>query len=301
MPNENLKGKSLSGIIVKLTGGFYYVEAAGSVYECKARGSFRRGNISPVCGDRVEITVADKGYCSIDRVEDRKNHIIRPALANVDNLVIVVSTVEPVPNAFVIDKMTAMAESKSIEPIIVFTKTDIKSKCGLEDAYKKAGFNVFCCSMGEFENSDAFLKLLDNKITAFTGNSGVGKSTLLNTLLPGVELETGDISQKLGRGRHTTRTVEFFKLGDGYVVDTPGFSTVDIQRYELIYKDKLPLCFREFKDYIDNCRFTSCTHTCEKGCAVLQAVKDGEIPKTRHESYVAMYNEIKDIKEWELK
>lgn len=289
------------GIITKLIGGFYYVEAAEKVYECKARGAFRIKGSSPCVGDYVEIGVPDDGYCVIEKVLPRKNSIVRPALANIDRLVIVSSIISPSPNTLIIDKMIATAVKKNIEPMLVISKTDLESPDGLYKIYSNSGINTLCFSSKDFNADELKSRILTNGITAFTGNSGVGKSTLLNAMFPGIAAETGDISKKLGRGRHTTRTVELYKTDSGYVADTPGFSTVDLQRYEIIKKDELAGCFTEFEPYLDDCRFTSCSHTKEIGCAVLRAVEEGKIEKSRHQSYVTMYNEVKDLKEWELK
>ncbi len=293
--------KSLNGIIIKSTGGFYYVEAADMVYECKARGIFRKRNNSPKVGDYVKISVPEDGYCSIDEIEQRKNTLKRPPLSNIDLLIIVVSTVDPSPNYLVIDKMTAAAVDNGIEPVIVVSKSDLKSADELLNVYKTAGIKVFSYSKDDENSINLIKEYLKGKVSAFTGNTGVGKSTLLNVLYPALELETGEISEKLGRGRHTTRTVELFKIGDGYVADTPGFSTVDLERYNMIDKDDIMLCFPEFKDYLFSCRFSSCSHTCEKGCEIIKAVEEGKISATRHQSYVSMYNEVKDIKQWQKK
>lgn len=287
------------GIIIKGIGGFYYVEAAEKIYECKARGIFRKKGSAPVPGDKVEVAVPDEGFASIDKIFPRKNRLVRPALANIDSLVIVVSTCNPQPNTFIVDKMTATAVNKDIEPVIVISKTDLLNGKDLKEIYTLAGFKVIEFSAVNGTGANEIKRLLNCKITAFTGNSGVGKSTLLNCIFPDLNLQTGDISQKLGRGRHTTRSVELFKADGGYVADTPGFSTVDLQRYELIDKERLAYAFPEFTDYLGECKFTSCSHTCEKGCAVLQALRDGKIHSSRHSSYVEMYNEVKDIKEWQ--
>ena len=289
------------GIIVKLLGGFYYVETENGIIECKARGIFRKKGLSPVVGDKVEISIPKDGYSSIDKILPRKNKIVRPAIANIDKLVIVSSVCEPEPNLFIIDKMTATAVNKDIEPVIVFSKTDLKPADKLQEIYKTSGIRTIAFSSKTGEGTAEVKQLLNNSVIAFTGNSGVGKSSLLNRLFPELNIETGDISKKLGRGRHTTRSVELYKTDGGYVADTPGFSTVDLERYELINKDDLANCFPEFEDYINMCKFTSCAHICEKGCAVLQAVDNGEINKSRHNSYVEMYNEVKDIKEWQKK
>lgn len=289
------------GIITKLVGGFYYVEAAERIYECKARGAFRIKGSAPCVGDYVEIGIPSDGYCVIEKVLPRRNSLVRPALANINRLVIVASVASPAPNTLIIDKMIATAVRKNIEPMLVISKTDLKDPNDIFKIYKNSGINTLCFSSKSFDPNELKARILTDGITAFTGNSGVGKSTLLNSMLPHLLIETGEISQKLGRGRHTTRTVQLHKTDIGYVADTPGFSTVDLQRYEIIKKDELAQCFSEFEPYLDRCRFTSCSHTRELGCAVLEAVKRGEIEKSRHDSYTAMYNEVKDIKEWELK
>ena len=293
--------KCIDGIILKGIGGFYYVEAANTIYECKARGIFRKKNNSPLAGDNVRISIPNEGFPAIEEIYPRRNSLRRPPLANIDTLVIVCSTVDPTPNTIVIDKMTAAAVDNNIEPVIVISKSDLKSGTELADIYRKSGFRVFEYSSNDINSALEIRPIFKDKITAFAGNSGVGKSTLLNTLYPQLSLDTGEISEKLGRGRHTTRTVELYKLDGGYIADTPGFSTVDIERFNMIEKDNIQYCFPEFKDYLTKCKFTSCSHTCEKGCCIIDAVNRGEIPESRHKSYVAMYNEVKDIKKWQLK
>ncbi len=289
-----------TGIITKITGGFYYVEAADSVYECKARGVFRKRGTTPLVGDIVDITVPDDGYCSIDKIHDRRNSLVRPALANLDNLMIISSVKEPDVNLYLIDKMTAAAVNKEITPIVVFSKSDLAQTDDLVDIYRKVNIPAFSFSSVDNRGLDEIKAVLKDKVTAFCGNSGVGKSTLLNALFPELSLQTGEISDKLGRGRHTTRTVELFKKHGGYIADTPGFSTVDIERFELIRKDELKFAFSEFDEFFGTCQFNSCNHVCEKGCKVLEAVEKGIIPRSRHDSYVRMYNEVKDIKEWQI-
>ena len=286
---------------MKSIGGFYYVRCENKEYECKARGSFRKKGSSPVAGDRVEISVPDEGYCAIEQILPRKNKLKRPALANIDALVIVCSTVDPQPNFTVIDKMTATAVNNGMTPVLAVSKNDIKNGDEVCEIYRKSGIKVFQCSPDDKSETDALRDYLKSKVSAFTGNSGVGKSTLLNMLFPSLELATGQISEKLGRGRHTTRVVELFELDGCFVADTPGFSTVDLQRYEMIDKEQLQYCFPEFEKYLGQCQFTSCAHTCEKGCKILEAVQNGEIAESRHKSYVQMYNEVKDIKHWQLK
>ncbi len=292
--------KKLTGIIVKITGGFYYVDVDDVIYECKARGVFRKRGFTPFVGDRVIIDIPQDGYCSIDSICDRKNSLIRPAVANLDVLFIVSSIVEPNINTYIIDKMISAAVNKNIEPVVVFSKTDLQSCEKYIDIYKSSNIKAIEYSSVSMKGLDEIKAILNGKISAFSGNTGVGKSTLLNALFPELSLETGEISDKLGRGRHTTRTVELFKCLGGYVADTPGFSTVDLDRYEIIKKDELQYCFPEFIDYVGKCQFTSCAHICEKGCAVIEAVKSGTISESRHNSYVRMYNEVKDIKDWQL-
>ncbi len=286
------------GIITKGIGGFYYVEVANAIYECKARGIFRKNRITPLVGDTVEISVNENAENTIDSICERKNSLNRPPVSNIDNLIIVVSTVEPKPNYFVIDKLIATAEYKNIEPYIVISKTDLSSFNEIFDVYKQSGVTVI-----PLENDESLLKIKDimkGKITAFTGNSGVGKTTLLNRLDSTLNLSTGAISDKLGRGRHTTRQAQLFNVCGGYVIDTPGFSSFEFEKTEIIKKDDLPYCFREFKEYLGTCKFTSCAHVNDKGCSICEAVAKGEISKTRHENYIQMYNQAKEIKEWEL-
>ena len=292
---------TLNGILMKSIGGFYYVRCDGKEYECKARGSFRKSGNSPVVGDKVVISVPEEGFASIEEIKPRINKLKRPALANIDTLVIVCSTVDPEPNFTVIDKMTAAAVNNNMIPAIVISKNDLKSGERIAEIYRNSEFPVFLCSPDDTEDVNRLKAFLKGKVSAFTGNSGVGKSTLINRIFPELELQTGQISRKLRRGKHTTRVVELFEIDGCFVADTPGFSTVDLQRYEMIDKTQLQYCFPEFEKYLGECQFTSCSHTCEKGCRILQAVKDGEIEPSRHKSYVAMFNEVKDIKEWELR
>lgn len=291
----------LTGVLIRVTGGFYYVDCNDEIFECKARGVFRKQGNNPAVGDRVEVEVKKDGYHSLKTVLPRKNYLTRPPLANLDSLFIVVSAASPEPNALVIDKLTAAAVAIGVEPIIVFSKTDMASVRELFDAYNKSGFKCIAYSDVTKNGLQDVIGLLEGKVSAFIGNSGVGKSTLLNNILPDLKLETGAISQKLGRGRHTTRTVELFKTDSGYIADTPGFSTVDLMRYSINNKDELMHCFPEFESFIPDCRFTSCSHICEKGCAVIEAVSQGKIAASRHSSYVQMYDELKNIKAWQLK
>lgn len=290
------------GLLRKGIGGFYYVEAPDTIYEAKARGIFRKRGITPLAGDIVDISIEEDGTCTIEEIGERKNSLVRPPVANLDQLFLVVSVLHPSPNLLVLDKMLAGAEEKGIAPVIVFSKTDLEDCGEYLEIYQKTGIPVLTVSSVTGEGVDRVRELLQGKLSAFSGNSGVGKSSLLNRLDERLSLPTAEISQKLGRGRHTTRQVELLKLGpDTYVADTPGFSSVDMIQTELIRKDTLARDFREFVPYLDQCRFPSCSHTKEKGCAVLAALREGKIAPSRHQSYVTMYDEIKNIKEWELK
>ena len=293
--------KTLQGILMKSIGGFYYVRCDNKDYECKARGNFRKRGSSPVVGDKVVISVPDEGFSAIEEILPRRNKLKRPALANIDTLVIVCSTVDPAPNYTIIDKMTAAAVNNNMTPIIVVSKNDLQNGDEIAAIYRNSDIQVFQCSPDDVDEVGRLKEFLQGKVSAFTGNSGVGKSTLLNQLFKNLDLQTGIISEKLGRGKHTTRVVELFEIDGCIVADTPGFSTVDLQRYEMIDKTQLQYCFPEFEKYLGECQFTSCAHVCEKGCRILEAVEDGEIEKSRHRSYVTMYNEVKDIKAWQFK
>lgn len=297
-----MASKPLEGLVRKGIGGFYTVETPEGFFTCTARGRFRKARISPYAGDRVRILGEEDGTGALEEILPRRNFLVRPPLANLDQLFIVSSLRDPYPEPLIIDKTIAVAELEGIQPALVLTKTDLEDASSLKAIYDLAGVPCLVVSSVTGEGVDQVRKLLAGKVSAFTGNSGVGKSTLLNALFPQLELKTGEISQKLGRGRHTTREVELYKLEDGgYVADTPGFSTFEIERYRLTEKECLVYGFREFEPYLGQCQFTSCSHTCEKGCAILQAVEEGKIARSRHESYCAMYQEIKDVKQWQQK
>ncbi|HNX65144.1 MAG TPA: ribosome small subunit-dependent GTPase A [Oscillospiraceae bacterium] len=286
-----------NGIIIKAVGGLYFVKTPDGVYECKARGIFRKREISPCAGDNVSIQ--DN---VITEILLRKNSIIRPPLANLDQLIFVISTCEPSPNYNVIDKFVAVSEYKGIEPIIAITKIDLNKSEEIKEVYNSSGIKVLTIDYSDSKSCDELYSALENKISAFTGNSGVGKSTLLNHIDLTLCAQTNEISRKLGRGKHTTRQVELFQLDNGgFIADTPGFSSFETNKYDIIRKEDLSSCFREFSKYSDKCMFHDCSHTKEKGCSVIEAVNKGEISKSRHESYVEMYEEAKNIKEWENK
>ena len=289
------------GLIIKATGGFYYVDCGGRVYSCRARGLFRKTGLTPYVGDLAQVEPIDEENGYITAILPRKNSLIRPPMANIDQLAIVVSSVRPLPNPLVIDTMTAIAARRGIQALLIFTKADLAQVGDLEESYRKAGYPVVTVSSTEGRGIDEVRRLLVGKLTAFTGNSGVGKSTLLNAIDSRLSIDTAEISDKLGRGRHTTRHVELYRLPEGgYVADTPGFSALEIEQFEKMTADRLQYCFPEFEQYIQDCRFTGCSHTKEKGCAVLEALRSGEIAASRHQSYLALYEKLKDIRQWQL-
>lgn len=278
------------------------MEASDGVYECKARGIFRKKGVSPCCGDNVSISVEKEQSGMIEEILPRRSQIIRPPLANLDVLVFVSSVCEPKPNLLLLDEFIAIAEYKKIVPVVVFTKIDKQDSSQYAEIYRKAGLTVFEVNNMTGEGSGCVKQFLMGKLSAFTGNTGVGKSSLLNRIFPELDLATNEISEKLGRGKHTTRHVQLFKLeGGGYIADTPGFSSFDTNKYDIIYKDKLADCFCDFREYLGKCRFQNCSHTKENGCAVIQAVNEGKISRSRHDSYISMYEQAKLLKEWEHK
>ncbi|MGM9613121.1 MAG: ribosome small subunit-dependent GTPase A [Butyricicoccus sp.] len=286
--------------MLKGIGGFDYVDTADGVIECKARGKFRKTVGKPIVGDRVTVGMQPDGTGYLMEIAPRRNQLIRPALANIDLLVAVASAAPPVTDPFLIDKVIAIAENKGIEPMVVVNKTDLDSGDGLIASYELAGIRVIAVSAETGEGVDKLRAAIAGKTAAFAGNSGVGKSSLLNRLLPGFGAEVGAISDRIGRGRHTTRHIELVPLDDGYLADTPGFSSFDTEQMDLVLREDLQYAFREFAPYIGQCRFTGCAHVKEKGCAVLEAVEAGKIARSRHESYVKLYESVKDLKQWEL-
>lgn len=291
--------KNIQGIIVRSIGGFYYVEAADTIYTCRARGHFRRQGITPVAGDRVSILVDEDGTGTVDAVLERKNVLVRPPVANLDVLVLVASVCHPRTNTLVLDKMIAVAEKKGICPLIVINKSDLGDPSELEAIYHTTGIECFTVSAKDPATLEPLRQRLAGQVCVFAGNSGVGKSSILNSIDPSLDLTTGEISEKLGRGRHTTRTATLYHLADGYVVDTPGFSSLDMEQVESIDKVELADCFREFAPFEGQCRFIGCAHYREPNCAVRSAVENGEIAQSRYDSYVTLYEAVKDKKEWE--
>ena len=291
----------MEGIIVKAISGFYYVEAEGEIFECKARGKFRSTGETLLVGDRVNFAV-DGNKGTVDGILTRRNALFRPPVANIDKLFIVSSSVTPIPNTLLIDRMTALCAYKNIEPVIIFNKNDLEDVSPWAEIYKKAGFKTIACSAVSGEGIDDIKAELEGCVSAFTGNSGAGKSSLLNLVFPSLQLATGEVSDKLGRGRHTTRHTELFKHSfGGYVADTPGFSSLEADKDDLAFKEALPDCFIEFENYKYDCLFKDCRHIGEKGCAVARAFHEGQIGATRYESYLAMFDELKDIRAWNVK
>ena len=290
----------MKGRITKGVGGLYVVHDGENFYSCKARGVFRKDGITPLVGDIVSFESDSADRYVITEIGERKNSLVRPAVANIDVLFIVVSSVDPAPNTFIIDKTIAIAEFKNIEPVLVITKTDLADFSDLIDIYKTTNIKIIVTNIANDDGIGEIVSSMNGKACSFTGNSGVGKSTLLNKIFPDLNLATAETSVKLGRGRHTTRHVEMFFRNGGYVADTPGFSAVDIEQYDVVLKDELQYCFREFEEYIGKCKFTGCSHISEKGCAVIEALNKGKISSSRHENYSRLYNEVKNIKEWEL-
>ncbi len=321
--------RSSNGKIIKGVGGLYSVKLldsellpAGSVVKCRARGSFRHEHITPLPGDNVTVLCSDQqkkrpeggaantkneGFV-IDTVQDRHNALIRPPMANLDCLFITMAAAAPVPILATVDKLISIAEFNRIEPIVIITKMELNPDYAedLRKLYSQCGFPVFSVSAvtgeGIGELHQFIREALNGKISAFAGASGIGKSTLMNALFPNLCLSTSEISRKIERGRHTTRQVELFSLSDtpdsGYIADTPGFSMLDFERFDFFDKEDLPHTMREFIPYIGSCKYTKCSHTKEEGCAILEAVRKGKIPLSRHESYLTLYETLKQKKKW---
>lgn len=289
------------GVIMKALSGFYYVDLDGHTVTCRGRGKLRHQQVKPLVGDRVEVTLTPDGTGAVEGVAPRTNQFARPAVANLDQLVILGANVNPVTDPYLIDRVCSMAEGKGCEVVICLNKCDLDRADQLWETYSAAGFPTLRVSAVTGEGLEELRVLLRGKTSAFTGNSGVGKSSLLNALEPQFALETGEVSDKLGRGRHTTRHVELFRVGGGLVADTPGFSSFEVEDLELLDREKLAASFREFRPHLDACRFVGCSHIKEKGCAVLAAVERGEIPASRHRSYCRLYEETRAYKPWEHK
>lgn len=292
----------MEGIIVKALSGFYYVRAQGETYSCRARGKFRLNGQTPLVGDRVRIEPAADGSGTVTELLPRKNFFDRPAVANVDRLVMIVSAAIPVTDPYLIDMVTVQCEKKHCDVLIVVNKCDLDPGDRLCAIYAKTPYQTIRVSAATGEGLDALRASIDGKVCCFTGNSGVGKSSILNALDDRFAIATGEVSQKLGRGRHTTRHVEFFDLGaNTYVADTPGFAAFDDGAALGIRKTELAALFPEFRDLSDGCRFLDCAHLAEPGCAVTAAVEDGTIAESRHRSYKRLYEQAAKIPEWQMK
>ncbi len=293
--------KTQTGRILRSLSGFYDVQTDGKIITCKARGIFRKTGESPLTGDLVEISV-EKGRGMIERILPRKNSFIRPAVANIDALVVFAANVNPVTEPFLIDRVAAIAGDQEVPVILCVNKCDLDPAIDLTKIYRHAGFTVICASAETGEGVEELGRLIAGKLTAFTGNSGVGKSSILNRLAPQLHLPVGEVSEKLGRGRHTTRHVQLYELGEGtYVADTPGFSSFDTDQMDVILKENLQYAFPDFGPYIGKCQFHDCSHRKEPGCAVTVALEKGEIEESRYDSYLKLYEKASQIKEWELK
>ena len=290
------------GIIVKALSGFYYVQTAEGLLTTKARGRFRLDGTSPLVGDRVRCSRDASGSGRIDQVEERKNWFIRPAVANIDTLVFVAANTNPVTDPFLIDRVSVIAADAGCELVVCVNKTDIDPGEELRAIYEKAGFPVVCTSAETGEGIETLREAIRGKVSAFTGNSGVGKSSLLNRLLPGLNIQTGEVSERLGRGKHTTRHVELFSLGeDTYIADTPGYASFEIEMMKVIPKEEVQLDFIDFAPYLGKCRFHDCMHLKEPDCAVTEAVQAEEISESRYRSYIRLYELSAQHKFWEYK
>ena len=290
-----------TGRILRSLSGFYDVQTNEGLVTCRARGILRKEGNSPLTGDLVDISV-EKGKGMVESIHPRRNSFVRPAVANVDALVVFAANVNPVTEPFLIDRVAAIAGDQGVELILCVNKCDLDPAIDLVRIYENAGFTVICTSAETGEGVQQLHSLLKGKLTAFTGNSGVGKSSILNRLCPQLQLPVGEVSEKLGRGRHTTRHVELYCLEeDTYVADTPGFSSFDTDQMDIILKENLQYAFPDFGPFIGQCRFDDCSHRKEPGCAVRAALEEGRIGKTRYDSYLRLYDSYSQINLWELK
>jgi len=290
----------MEGRIMKSLSGFYDVQTENKLITCRARGHMRRG-VTPLVGDFVQISV-ERGKGMLEKILPRKNAFVRPAVANLDLLVVFAASVNPVTEPFLIDRVAAIAGDQEVEVILCVNKTDMDPAEDLTAIYRKAGYTVIQTSAETGAGVEELRQLLRGKFAAFTGNSGVGKSSILNALEPELHLPVGEVSEKLGRGRHTTRHVEVYRLeGDILIADTPGFSSFDTDQMEVILKENLQYAFPEFGKYIGCCQFRDCTHRKEPSCAVTEALEKGEISQSRYDSYLRLYEKAAQINEWELK
>ena len=288
-----------TGRIVRSLSGFYDVQTADGIVTCRGRGHLRKGQEIPLTGDLVEIS-KEQGKGMVEKILPRRNRFIRPAVANVDALVVFASNVNPVTEPFLIDRVAAIAGDQDVQVHICVNKCDLDTGADLVRIYRNAGFPVIQASAVTGEGVEELRQLLTGKLTAFTGNTGVGKSSMLNALCPELQLATGEVSQKLGRGRHTTRHVELYRISeDTYVADTPGFSSFDTDQMDVILKENLQYTFPDFAPYLGKCQFHDCSHRAEPGCAVRQALDTGALEPTRYDSYLRLYEKSSQIKAWE--
>ena len=295
-------GDMIDGVIVKALSGFYFVQTGQGEYTCRARGKFRLDGTSPLVGDRVALSVEENGSGRIERVFERKNFFIRPAVANVDALVFVAANANPITDPFLIDRVAVIAAEAECELIVCVNKIDLDSGSELYGIFSAAGYTVIRTSAETGEGTRELMDAMRGKVCAFTGNSGVGKSSILNVLLPGADIRTGEVSEHLGRGRHTTRHVELYPLGDDtYVADTPGFASFDVQMIKSVGKEQLQYDFPEFRPFIGKCRFNDCAHINEPDCAVRSALEKGQIGKSRYSSYRLLYELTAQQKPWDIK
>jgi len=288
----------VTGRIQKALSGFYYVSTPDGILTCKARGKFRKEGVTPLVGDRVECAALGGGEGVIETILPRRNAFERPAVANIDLLVIVASEAIPRTEPYLIDRMTAIAALKNCGVLVCINKCDLASGDELYEYYTRSGYPTVRISAETGYGLDNLRKEISCKLCAFTGNSGVGKSSILNSLDPNQHLKVGEVSQALRRGKHTTRHVELYRIGDAEIIDTPGFSSFDTEEMSLSLKQHLPETFPDFAPYLGDCRFVGCSHTKEKGCAVLAALREGKLVEGRHKSYLRLYEELKDLKEW---
>ena len=296
---------SYEGIIVKSTGGLYTVEKNdGSTEDCRAKGAFRHAGVTPLAGDRVIFEHADGKEGFITKIETRKNSLIRPAVANVDLLCVVIAAKNPDPDLFILDKLCAVAKNNGIEVLLIVNKDDIGDSEAISKIYSDAGFKVVSmCATNPAQYSESIEIIRNeakNKISFFTGASGVGKSSVLNAVYPELSLETGEISRKIARGKHTTRVTTLFKMDDNtYVGDTPGFSMLDVVGFSMLDSESLLSCFPDIEKFACDCKYKKCSHVCEDGCNVMKALGDGKIQVSRHQSYKDLFNELKEVKPWD--
>lgn len=303
--NENT---AFCGKIIKSTGGLYTVEQIsgankGKIYECRAKGSFKHEKLTPLTGDNVVFSPIDDLTGFITEITVRNNSLIRPAVANVDLLIMVVAVAKPDPDLFILDQLTAIARFNGIDLLMVINKADIKNADGLASIYRNSGIDTVILSADNGTDYEGELEYIREKsrgkTTFFSGASGVGKTSLLNSLYPQFSQATGEISKKISRGKHTTRVTELFKIGENtYIGDTPGFSMVDVVGFNLLTFEGLLSSFPDIEKYAVGCKYTDCTHVCEDGCNVMSALSEGNIEKTRHESFVTLYKELKNVKPW---